>query len=102
MQAYAERYQLGYTIGADLTGEIFRLYRLFGLPTQFFIGPDGVIRSVVLAPLTEAGRGRPGRGDPAGTLIRRMSIGRGRGRRPRESRHRAASHGGTRRCATSC
>lgn len=52
VKAYADRYQLGYTIGADLTGEIFRLYRLFGLPTQFFIGPDGVIRSVVLAPLT--------------------------------------------------
>jgi peroxiredoxin len=49
--AYAQRYELGYTIGADLTGEIFRLYRLWGLPTQFFIGPDGAIRSIVLAPL---------------------------------------------------
>ena len=55
VRAYADRYQLGYTIGADLTGEIFRDYRLWGLPTQFFVGPDGVIRSVVLAPLTEAG-----------------------------------------------
>jgi peroxiredoxin len=53
--AYADRYQLGYTIGADLTGEIFRLYRLFGLPTSFFIGPDGAIRSIVLAPLNEEG-----------------------------------------------
>ena len=55
VRAYAERYQLDYTIGADLTGEIFRLYRLWGLPTSFFIAPDGGIRSVVLAPLTEAG-----------------------------------------------
>jgi peroxiredoxin len=55
VRAYADRYQLDYTIGADLTGEIFRQYRLWGLPTQFFVGPDGVIRSVVLAPLTEAG-----------------------------------------------
>jgi peroxiredoxin len=55
VRAYAERYQLDYTIGADLTGEIFRLYRLWGLPTQFFVGPDGVIRSVILSPLTEAG-----------------------------------------------
>jgi peroxiredoxin len=55
VRAYAERYQLDYTIGADLTGEVFRNYRLWGLPTQFFVGPDGVIRSVVLAPLTEAG-----------------------------------------------
>jgi peroxiredoxin len=55
VRAYADRYQLDYTIGADLTGEIFRNYRLWGLPTQFFVGPDGAIRSVVLAPLTEAG-----------------------------------------------
>ena len=55
VRAYAQRYQLDYTIGADLTGEIFRNYRLWGLPTSFFIAPDGGIRSVVLAPLTEAG-----------------------------------------------
>jgi peroxiredoxin len=53
VRAYAERYQLGYTIAPDLSGDIFRLYRLYGLPTQFFIGPDGAIRSVVLAPLDE-------------------------------------------------
>jgi cytochrome c biogenesis protein CcmG, thiol:disulfide interchange protein DsbE len=53
IQAYATRYQLGYTIAADLSGNIFRLYRPPGLPTQVFIGPEGAIRSVVLAPLTE-------------------------------------------------
>ena len=53
--AYANRYLLDYTIGADLTGEIFRAYRLWGLPTSFFIGPDGEIRSIVLAPLNEEG-----------------------------------------------
>lgn len=53
--SYAARYQLGYTIAGDWTGEIFRTYRLYGLPTQFFIGPEGAIRSVVPAPLTEAG-----------------------------------------------
>ena len=52
MRAYAERYQLGYTVAADLSGHIFRLYRPPGLPTQIFVGPDGAIRSVVLAPLT--------------------------------------------------
>ena len=55
VRAYADRYQLDYTIGADVTGEIFRRYRLWGLPTSFFVGPDGAIRSVVLAPLTEDG-----------------------------------------------
>jgi thiol-disulfide isomerase/thioredoxin len=54
VRAYAERYQLGYTIAPDLSGDIFRLYRLYGLPTQFFVGPEGAIRSVVLAPLDEA------------------------------------------------
>jgi peroxiredoxin len=55
VRAYAERYQLGYTVAPDFSGDIFRLYRLYALPTQFFVGPDGVIRSVVLGKLTEAG-----------------------------------------------
>jgi thiol-disulfide isomerase/thioredoxin len=50
---YAERYDLRYTIGADVTGRVFRDYRVYGLPTQFFIGPDGVIRSVVQGPLSK-------------------------------------------------
>jgi peroxiredoxin len=54
VRAYAQRYQLGYTIAPDFSGDIFRLYRLYGLPTQFFVGPDGAIRSVILAPLNEA------------------------------------------------
>ena len=54
VRAYAERYQLGYTVAPDLSGDIFRLYRLYGLPTQFFVGPEGAIRSVILAPLDEA------------------------------------------------
>jgi len=51
---YAHRYQLGYTIATDSTGEIFRTWKLYGLPTQFFIGPEGAIRSIVPAPMTEA------------------------------------------------
>jgi peroxiredoxin len=46
IRAYAEQYQLDYTIGFDASGHIYRLYRVFGLPTQFFIRPDGVIASV--------------------------------------------------------
>jgi thiol-disulfide isomerase/thioredoxin len=52
--AYAAKYQLGYTIAADVTGEIYALYRPPGLPTQIFIGPDGAVRSFVLAPLNQA------------------------------------------------
>ena len=53
--AYAAKYQLGYTIAADVAGDIYRLYRPPGLPTQIFIGPDGAVRSFVLAPMDEAG-----------------------------------------------
>ncbi len=52
VRRYVERYQLGYTVATDLSGHIFRLYRPPGLPTQIFIGPDGAVRSFVLAPLT--------------------------------------------------
>ena len=51
---YAATYSLGYRIGADVSGDIFRAYRVFALPTQFFIGPDGVVRTIVNGPLTEA------------------------------------------------
>ena len=50
---YAERYNLRYTIGADVTGGVFRAYRVYGLPTQFFIDAKGVIRSVVQGPLSK-------------------------------------------------
>ena len=53
--AYAARYQLGYTIGFDRSGEIFRAYKGYGLPTQVFIDANGVIASIVGAPLDEAG-----------------------------------------------
>ena len=50
---YAERYELEYTIGADVTGDFFHLYRGFALPTQFFLDTDGRIRQIVNGPLTE-------------------------------------------------
>jgi cytochrome c biogenesis protein CcmG, thiol:disulfide interchange protein DsbE len=50
---YADRYGLEYTIGADVTGSIFHAYRVFALPTQFFIDPEGRIRTIVNGPLDE-------------------------------------------------
>src|SRR5687767_12568007 len=50
---YANRYDLEYTIGADVTGSIFHAYRVFALPTQFFIDPEGRIRTIVNGPLDE-------------------------------------------------
>jgi peroxiredoxin len=55
VKAYADRYQLGYTIGFDGSGKIFHAYKAYGLPTQVFIDPNGVIASIVGAPLDEAG-----------------------------------------------
>jgi thiol-disulfide isomerase/thioredoxin len=53
--AYADRYDLGYTIGFDGSGKIFHAYKAFGLPTQIFIDENGIIASIVGAPLDEAG-----------------------------------------------
>lgn len=53
--AYAARYQLGYTIGFDGSGKVFREYKAYGLPTQVFIDPNGVIANVIGAPLDAAG-----------------------------------------------
>jgi peroxiredoxin len=55
---YAAKYQLGYTIGADSRGSIYNAYRLRGIPTSFFIGPEGAIHAIVNGPLTEAGAER--------------------------------------------
>jgi thiol-disulfide isomerase/thioredoxin len=52
VRAYAERYELGYTVAADLGGDVFRRYRVFGLPTQYFLDGSGVIRSIVQGPVT--------------------------------------------------
>jgi thiol-disulfide isomerase/thioredoxin len=51
---YAATYALRYRIGADVTGDIFREYRVFALPTQFFIDASGVVQGIVNGPMTEA------------------------------------------------
>ncbi len=53
-RSYVERYGLGFTIGADVSAAVFRTYRVYALPTQFFIDPQGVIRAVVNGPLDDA------------------------------------------------
>jgi thiol-disulfide isomerase/thioredoxin len=50
---YAATYSLRYRIGADVAGDIYREYKVFALPTQFFIGIDGVVRQVVNGPLDQ-------------------------------------------------
>jgi peroxiredoxin len=53
--AYADRYQLGYTIGFDGSGHVFRTYKVYALPTQFFVDADGVVAQVINGPVDEAG-----------------------------------------------
>lgn len=53
--AYAQRYRLRYTIGFDGSGDVLREYRVFALPTQFFIDVNGVIRQIVSGPVDEQG-----------------------------------------------
>ncbi len=55
LATYVDRYELHYTIGFDGSGHVFRTYKGFALPTQFFIDRDGVIRQIVNGPVDEAG-----------------------------------------------
>jgi len=53
VQAYADRYQLRFPIAFDATADAFARYKVFALPTQFFIGADGRVQEVVNGPLTD-------------------------------------------------
>ncbi len=55
---YAATYNLEYSIGADVSAAVFRTYRVYALPTQFFIDPAGVIRAVVNGPLDDGSAAR--------------------------------------------
>jgi peroxiredoxin len=52
---YASRYQLPYTIGFDGSGHVFHAYKVYALPTQYFIDTNGVIAQVVNGPVDAAG-----------------------------------------------
>lgn len=52
VRSFVERYGLTYDIGLDSTGAIFGTYSVFGLPTHYFVGRDGVIRDRYFGPLT--------------------------------------------------
>jgi len=41
-------------VGFDATSAIFHAYRAYGLPTQLFVDHNGVIRNVVLGPVSRA------------------------------------------------
>jgi peroxiredoxin len=53
VRAYVQRYGLPFTVGFDATSAIFHTYHAYGLPTQLFLDRDGVIRNVVLGPVSK-------------------------------------------------
>jgi len=54
-QRYQSTYNLGYRIGEDVSADIFREYKVFALPTQFFIDGNGIVRTVLNGPVDETG-----------------------------------------------
>jgi peroxiredoxin len=52
VRAYVQRYGLDYTVGFDATSAVFHAYHGFGLPTQVFIDRAGVVRQIVLGPVS--------------------------------------------------
>lgn len=49
-QRYADDFGMEFPIVIDVDGEVGDEYRLLGLPVTFFIGRDGVVRSVFTGP----------------------------------------------------
>ena len=54
VRAYAQKYGLAYRIAFDAAADVFHAYKVFALPTQFFIGADGRIIEVDNGPMTDA------------------------------------------------
>ena len=50
--AYAERYQLGYLLLADVNSELFRYAGAGGIPTKLILDANGRVLRVVTGPLT--------------------------------------------------
>jgi cytochrome c biogenesis protein CcmG/thiol:disulfide interchange protein DsbE len=56
---YAREAKLSFPIALDLNSTVKRSYRIFGPPATFFVDGQGIIRDVVLGPVT-ADRAREG------------------------------------------
>ena len=54
VRRYVATYALPYPVIADLSGAVFRAWRVYGLPTQVILDRDGVIRAVVQGPVDAA------------------------------------------------
>jgi peroxiredoxin len=59
-RGFLQRYKITYPVGRDESGAVGRTYRVVGIPTTYFIGRDGTIRSV---PITGGFTGKDGARD---------------------------------------
>jgi peroxiredoxin len=49
---FAKEAQLEFSIALDLNSTVKRSYRIFGPPATFTVDPKGIIRDIVLGPVT--------------------------------------------------
>lgn len=49
---YAKEFKLAFPIALDLNSTVKRAYRIFGPPATFFIDRQGIIRDIIIGPLT--------------------------------------------------
>jgi len=61
-RGYVEDYGMEFPVAIDVDGEVGDAYRLLGLPVTYFIGRDGVVRSVFTGPFEERERDTEVRG----------------------------------------
>ncbi len=54
---FADDYGMDFTVAIDRDGEVGDQYHLLGLPTTYFVGRDGIIRSVFTGPFEAEERG---------------------------------------------
>lgn len=45
---FLKRFKITYPAGRDASGKVGRTYRVVGIPTTYFIGRDGTIRSLAI------------------------------------------------------
>jgi peroxiredoxin len=52
IRAFADQYNVTYPIALDTEGEVSRAFRVYPLPTSFFIDPEGTIRYMRVSEIT--------------------------------------------------
>ena len=53
-RAYVSEFKLTYSIPMDENGHAVKAYGVMGLPTSFFVDPEGIIRNVVIGQMDRA------------------------------------------------